>query len=127
MLGEHPDALRADFQQYYGLDIDGMGRSFSTLHAAALLTGLPAGARTWAAYSEDGSGGWSRDQVLLGVIADAVNLVAWSKTKDAQHNRNKPRSVLPNSHRDRKVVGMAMTADELMETINRIRGEVADG
>lgn len=103
-----------------------MGRGYSTLHAASLLSCLPIGARTWAAYSDGGVGGWTRDQVLLGAIADAANLIAWSKTKDAERNRNRPKSVLPKAERDRKVVGIAMTPDELMEAIERIRKEAAD-
>lgn len=105
-----------------------MGRDYSTLHAASLVSGLPAGARVWDAYTDGGIGGWTHDQILLGVIADAVNFLSWSKTKDAQHNRNKPKSVLPNaSNHDRKIIGVSMTPDELIETIERIRREAADG
>lgn len=104
-----------------------MGRDYSTLHAASLVSGLPTGARVWAAYTDSEIGGWTHEQLLLGVIADAANFIAWSKTKDAQHNRNKPKSVLPDtSKRDRKITGLAMTPDELVETIERIRREAAN-
>ena len=34
MMSRYPDELRADFQQYYGLNIDGMGADYSVTHAA---------------------------------------------------------------------------------------------
>lgn len=45
------DELRADMQQFYGLNIDGMGSAFSVAHGAALAAQLPPGARARAAVA----------------------------------------------------------------------------
>lgn len=45
--------LRADFQQFYGLNIDRMGEEYSLLHAADLAVQLPFEARVWAAIRKE--------------------------------------------------------------------------
>ena len=51
---------------------------------------------------------------LLGAMADSLQLLVWSKTKDAQHGRNRPTPVLDTllgtAHR-RKVTGFATAAE----------------
>lgn len=34
------------------------------------------------------------DEMLLALIADTLAIMAWQNTKDGQHNRNKPKSIL---------------------------------
>lgn len=126
-MDEHPDELRADFQQYYHLNIDGMGRDYTTLHAASLLTQLPEGSRVRLAYAPDAA--WTSDRALLAAMVNDLNWLVWAQTKDAKHNRNKPRPIGPSARRpdERRVVGMAMAPDELLETIARIRREAQHG
>ena len=125
VLREHPDELRADFQEVYGLNVDGMGRDYSTLHAAALLAQLPEGSRVLRCYSEDAA--WTSERSLLAAIVNDLNWLVWSKSKDGQRNRNRPRPIGPGTGggRERRIVGMAMTADELMDALARAHGEVA--
>ena len=125
-MAEHPDALRADFQQTYHLDLDGMGRDYTTLHAADLLAQLPEGARVWRAYDERAA--WTAERTLLAAIVNDLNWLVWSKTKDGQRNRNRPKLVGPfEAEKKRTVSGVAMTVDELNEALSRPRGEVLDG
>lgn len=45
----------------------------------------------------------STQNILLASIADAVNLIWWSKTKDAQKGKNRPVSILSaSSQREKK-------------------------
>ena len=120
-MAEHPDALRADFQQHYCLNLDGMGRDYTTLHAADLLAQLPEGARVWRAYDERAV--WTTERTLLAAIVNNLNWLVWSKTKDGQKNRNRPKLVGPfDSEKKRSISGMAMTVDELNEFLSRPRG-----
>lgn len=113
--------MRADFQQYYGLDLDGMGRDYTTLHAADLLMQLPEGARTRVAY--DPASAWTTDRTLVACAVNALNLIWWSKTKDGQRGRNRPRPVGPAERGGaRKKQAMAMSVGELDEILSRPRG-----
>ena len=123
-MDEHPDELRADFAEFYRLDLDGLGRDYSTIHAAALLAQLPEGARTWRAYNADAA--WTSDRALMAAMVNDLNWLVWSQTKDARHGRNKPRQIGPSADRPRKIRGEAMTADELMARLASIRGEVRE-
>lgn len=93
MLAEEecPDELRADLQQYYGLNIDGMGKGYSHAHAAALVAQLPAQSRVKTHYNPDSE--WGEVEKMLASIDYTLRLIAWSKTKDAQHRRNEPQPV----------------------------------
>ena len=54
------------------------------------------------------------DTLLLGAMADSLQLLVWSKTKDAQHGRNRPAPVLDTllgTARRRKVTGFATAAE----------------
>lgn len=122
-MDSHPDELRADFQQYYGLDLDGMGRDYSTLHAAVLATQLPEGSRLARAIEPDAV--WTLDRALMAVVANDLNWLVWSKSRDGQKGRNKPRIIGPkDADRDntRHIRGMAMEPDELMAELERLHG-----
>lgn len=113
--------MRADFQQYYGLDIDGMGRDYTTLHAADLLMQLPEGSRVRLAYDPEAV--WTTDRALMASAINLLSLIWWSKTKDGSKGRNRPRLIGPGAKpRTRKAQAMAMTTDELDEILRRPRG-----
>lgn len=86
---EHPDELRADFQQVYGLNLDGMGIGYSHAHAAALMSQLPATSRV--ARALDPAAEWDDATYLLSAIEYDLRVLIWQKTKDAQRNRNRPK------------------------------------
>lgn len=85
----YPDELRADFQQYYGLDIDGMGAGFSHAHAASLVKMLPRGSRVGRALNPDSE--WDDATYILAQIEYDLRVLAWQNTKDGQKGRNRPK------------------------------------
>ena len=126
MMREHPDELRADFQEHFGLCIDDMGTAFSTLHAAALIGQLPEGSRVRAAYDADSV--WTTDRVLAAGIFNALQFIAWTKTKDAQRGVNRPCRIGPSRARGGDVRrSMAMTSDELEAVLSAARSGVNIG
>lgn len=110
-------------QEHFGLNLDGMGRDYSPLHAASLLTQLPEGSRVRLAYAPDSA--WTSDRALLAAMVNDLNWLVWSKTKDARHNRNRPKPIGPSrdNANQKRVVGVAMTPDRLMTEMARIRRE----
>lgn len=70
----------------------------------------------------------------MAAILDNLNLLLWSKTKDAQHKRNKPKSVLEGITKKPKkqsnIVAFDTGADfdkaraKLLEKVKKNRGEV---
>ena len=89
----HPQELRADFQQYYGLNLDSMGVEYSYAHAACLVTQLPPNARIFAAINPDLSLTYA--EWLLTQIEYNLRVLAWQNSKDGQKGRNAPK--LPKS------------------------------
>lgn len=96
---DSPDELRADFQQYYGLNIDGMGVDYTHAHAAALVAQLPRDARVLVHAVPDAE--WTEQTRILAHIEYSLRLLLWSRTKDAQTGRNKPKP-LPSPSERRK-------------------------
>lgn len=124
-MDEHQDELRADFAEFYRLDLDGLGREYSTIHAAALLAQLPEGARVWRAYNADAA--WTSDRALMAAMVNDLNWLVWSQTKDAKHNRNRPKPIGPGRQpKTKSIKGEAMSSDELMARLAAIHGEEAD-
>lgn len=119
-LEEDQGAVRADFQQYYGLNLDEMGERFSTLHAADLLVELPDDSRTMMRGSDGGA--WTFDRTLAAMQLNALNTIAWLQSADGQKGRNRPRPVGPFAKKPRRIEAMAMTVEELDEILSRPRG-----
>lgn len=59
--------------------------------AAALFLGLRDDARVKMKISGTSV---SLDRLLLATIADRLSFLAWAKTRDAQHGRNRPASIV---------------------------------
>lgn len=118
--------MRADFQQFYGLNIDGMGRDFSTTHAADLLVELPGESRIKRVYGGDGT--WDFDRLLASLAVDALNVLVWQRTKDGQKGRNRPKPITPQvKNSGRTIGGMSMSIEELNEMLSRPRGVIDHG
>lgn len=82
------DELTADFQQYYNLDLNQIGKTFSVMHAAVLATQLPTNSRTFAKEWPEMT--WSEDTYLLSRLEHLMRIQIWSQSKDAQKGRNFP-------------------------------------
>ena len=87
--GKCPDRLRADFQQFYGLDIDGMGGDYTLAHAAALAAQLPVESRCYKFDHPEAA--WTAGDYLLAEIAYGISILAWQNTKDGQKGLNRPK------------------------------------
>ena len=90
-MRERPDELRADFQQFYGLNLDSMGRDYSLLHAATLSAQLPSESRIKRIYEP--SYKWSDADYMLRSIEHSLRVLAWQQTKDGQRGRNIPKPI----------------------------------
>lgn len=66
-------------------------RELSPDLVATLVLGLNDNSRVRRHYSEQKL---TLEQSLMAMMVDSLNLLFWTKTKDAQKNRNKPKSVL---------------------------------
>lgn len=88
MVATDETALICDFAEtYHILDYKGLPLRL----AAALASGLRDGSRIKMAMSGATIGS---DTALLAAAVDRLSLLVWSKTKDAEKNRNKPKSML---------------------------------
>ena len=112
-----PDEMRADFQQFYGLNLDDMGRAYTYLHAAALTAQLPRESRTVLADAPEAA--WSDADEMLRRIEHAARVLAWQQTKDGAKGRNAPRP-LPSPVEQAKVRHKVERTD--VDEINRILG-----
>lgn len=88
-LGNHPDELRADFQRFYGLNLDGMGVEYTHAHAAALCACLPPDSAVTRAQNPAAL--WSDATYLLSAIEYDLRVLAWQNTKDGSKGIRPPR------------------------------------
>jgi len=85
--------LRADFQQYYTLNIDKMGVDYSIVHAADLAVMLPQSSRVMCRIDPANAWGWTEH--LLADLVNRVRWLQWAKTTDGAKNRNHPKPIEP--------------------------------
>ena len=89
LWGSHPDALRADLQRFYGLNMDGMGTDFTVAHAAACAAHLPRDSACVREIAPEAA--WSDDTYLLASIEYDLRVLAWQNSKDGVKGRNQPK------------------------------------
>nr|DAF39960.1 MAG TPA: protein of unknown function (DUF5361) [Caudoviricetes sp.] len=124
MLVKAPDSLRADFQRFYGLDLDDVGHGIRCRRAADLAAHLPPEACVWRVL--DPRMEWTVTDWLLAEIADNTGFNAWTKTKDASraNARWKGRITRPGDHeRGRRADVNVMDVDTLRRMLDMPRGE----
>lgn len=88
-MRDRPCELRADFQQYYGLNLDGMGVDYTHAHAACLAAQLPMGARVWGGTAAE----WDTSLYLMARMEHLLRVLAWQNSEDAQKKRNYPKPI----------------------------------
>ena len=91
LLEDHPGELRADFQRFYGLNLDGMGTEYSVAHAATLAAHLPQESACVRVASPEAA--WDDATYLLAAIEYDLRVLAWQNSRDGAKGRNKPRPV----------------------------------
>lgn len=88
MISADENALICDFAEIYNIyDYKKMPPS----QAAILASGLPNDSRIKMKLTDRK---FSTAEMLLAAVADRLSILVWAKTKDAQHGRNKPKSIL---------------------------------
>ena len=88
MTATDEDALICDFAEVYHIyDY----RKLPLRYAAVLACGLREDSRIKMAVSGSSV---PTDMLMKAIMADALNWLVWSKTKDASRNRNKPKSLV---------------------------------
>lgn len=98
-MGNHPGELRADFQRFYGLNLDGMGCEYSVSHAACLACHLPSDSATLqAVYPQNG---WTQTEYLLHAIEYDLRVLIWQNSKDGTKGKNKPKPLQTPEERER--------------------------
>lgn len=122
-----PLQLRADFQQFYGLNIDEMGLAYGRRHAADLAVMLPRESRTVRAEHPELE--WGEAEYLLAVIADAARDTCWGVLDSRRSSSNRPRPLPRPGQRQGTdaAEGMEMTPEEYLELLETIREGGADG
>ena len=87
MVREDETALICDLAETYGI-LDWRALPLAT--AAALSAGLRENSRIRMKLSGMQA---TREELLLAAAVDRLSMLVWSKTKDAEHNRNRPESI----------------------------------
>lgn len=93
-----PCELRADFQQYYGLNIDGMGEDYALSHAACLCAQLSVESRTVKAYMTPEQAEavlWTLPVRIAMAQLNELRVIRWLSTQDAVEGKNYPDQILP--------------------------------
>lgn len=86
LLREHGDALEADFQRYYGIDLIDLYRgTLSPRKASVLALYLPPGAAVWQEAGTDSA--WDTTDYLL---AEVVDTLKWANYQRAGGKGQKP-------------------------------------
>lgn len=112
---EHPSALRADLQQYYGIDLDrAQAGAHTAAHVAALVAELPQDSRCMVALNPENR--WTLQPYLLGTLINVLGRVFGGK--DAKALIELPGQQENNTN---TITGEAMSAAELMEILARPR------
>lgn len=118
-LADYEDKLRADFQQFYNLNIDDLGNSLSINHAAALCEELPSSSRVVKAINPRAA--WDEEKQLLAMIEYWAHVNVWAQSKDAKYKRNKPKLIEPKNKEKQKDI-VSYSSNELDEILKRKRG-----
>lgn len=91
------DALVCDLAEAYHIfdvwdySLNSFNKKYDIGMIATLATGLRDDSRIKMGLSDQAV---TLKDTLMAMIVDNTNWLVWSKTKDAEHNRNRPKSVL---------------------------------
>lgn len=116
------DRLRADFQQYYGLNLSDAGGGYTWTHAADLAAQLPAGARSWADIAPQLR--YTLDQQLVAAQTNALRLIKWRL--DGYKSKAKPQLIDlydtgGKTERERRQTVGFDTPEQLMAALDQTR------
>lgn len=92
------DELEADFQQFYGLDLERLGADFSVSHASVLAAQLPSESRCM--MREVPELEWSPEMYMLSAIEHGVRVLAWVQANQGKRRTAFPKPIEPPSKRE---------------------------
>lgn len=120
MLAENRDAFYCDMAETYHIfDI----KAHPVFMIARLAAGLRETSRIRMIMEKRRL---TREQTLMALIYDKVNWLCWAQSSDAQHHRNRPKSLYAMlsgaDKKDRKVEGFA-TPEEFEKRRRELLGE----
>lgn len=123
-VDKYDNALRADLQEYYGIDLDkAMAGEHTPVHIAALAEQLPARARCKIMADDDNR--WTLDSLLLARLVNSFELFVYS-LQDKQQRGRKPEPVGPSWAKKlntRELPARAIPIEQLLTELNKPRGD----
>jgi len=120
MINRYKQELRADFQQYYTLNIDEMGVGYRVGHAAELAVMLPQESRVMQRIDPENAWGWQ--EYLLADLVNRVRWLQWAQTPDGAKNRNHPNPIMaPRRHVEQAAQNPIHEVREYARQLNRPR------
>lgn len=126
MLAADRDALICDLAETYGV--------FNYRHLPVrLLATLASGLRDTSRIKQKISGiQVGQDTLLLAMAVDALNLLVWTKTKDAEKNRNRPKSIAEGllkhpAEAEKERIAVFNTPEEFEKALLKAKGGVHRG
>ena len=121
-MAKHPDALRADLQRFYGVDIDrAMKGDHTAGHIAALAANLPNDACVHVAENPDSA--WTLELILLADVRNHLSALIWGMS-DSKKRGSPPKRIGPSWMRGdakRKLDARTLSIDELMKELSKPR------
>ena len=113
MIARNEGALECDFAEtYHILDY----RELPPKRAALFAVGLPADSRIKRELSGQKH---PAEVILLSYIADALQTIAWFKTKDGHRGTNRPKSILQEIMKDDEEKYMSFDSVEAYEAARK--------
>lgn len=127
LVRKHESALRADLQQYYGIDLDrAMSGEHSPVQVAACACGLQPGSRVLTAIDPDFA--WTLTDQLLAL---QVNHMRWLMYSLGGGKGKEPENIgtsrMKKKKNQKKLDAQVMTVDALMAELKKPRKAVRNG
>ena len=88
LLEQHEDLIICDLAEYYHIY---NYENYDPLYIATLVCGLRGSSRL---IRELSGVKYTEEEIIRAKIADNLSWLVWFKTKDAEHNRNKPKMLV---------------------------------
>lgn len=121
VVAESEPMLRADLQQYFGIDLDAaMDGKHSASHIAQLVANLPQEARL--VHSVNADSQWSLTDVLLAVLINNFRLFVYGMS-DPKKRGKKPELIGPSwmTTQKKTLPARVLPIDKLLEELNKPR------
>ena len=122
VISSHESELRADLQQYYGIDLDvAANGNHSAHHIAALVSQLPRESRLRRIYNSDDM--WSLTDVLLALLVNDFRSFGYGMS-DPKKRGQRPEPIGPSymtNSKKKTLPARVMPIDELVQELSKPR------